>query len=163
MVEYFLVAMEGEPEVADGSFFALVDEPVEYPVVDESVVEDIHGALIPIWSADTMQEIIVDIVNLQLFEGVVEHGDGVLSGVISHVGHLGGNEEALAGMTLQGNACMVFRLPFCVDWGRVEVVDPMCNGIVYLLIDHLLVYFPVSTLALSVLLPLGGQSHHAIS
>ena len=51
---------------------------------------------------------------------------------------------------------MILRFTLAIDRGRVEVVDTMLNGIVYLFVDHLLV-------VVILVLCLRRQSHHTIA
>ena len=42
MVEYLMVAMEGETEITDFSCFAFFNQKIKYTIIDETAVEIIH-------------------------------------------------------------------------------------------------------------------------
>ena len=69
-VEFSGCAMEGESQIADASCFLLLDEEFHHPVLHVALFESRDAA-----TADGVQEIIVEIVRLQLLEGILVHPD----------------------------------------------------------------------------------------
>ena len=152
VVEHLHVAVVGEAEVAYAAGLALLDEIVEHAVVHIAGVEGFHAA-----AADAVQQVVVDVVYLQLFHRVVVHLDGAGAGLglRTEVGELGGHEVAAARMAVQGDAGATLGETAGVGGGGVEIVHTVLDGIVHLLVDHLLVVFFLAGYL--------GQTHHAVA
>ena len=131
--------------MSDTPRLPLLEQEVEQPVVEEAVVEVVHPS-----ASDTVQQVVVDIVHLEPFEGAHVHFLGRLEipelGIL--VGHFGGDEEFVSGMACQRIAREYLRLSPHIHRRRIEIVHPMRDGIV----DHGVHLFLVV-----------GQSHHAES
>ena len=138
LVELAGRAVEGEAQVADAACLLFLDEEIHHAVLHVALFESGHAA-----AADGVQEVVVEIVRLQLLEGVLVHLDGSLRRGVVEVGEFRGDEILVARMAAQGDACGLFRLPHQVGGGGVEVIDPMFDGVVHHLIDGLLVDDPL--------------------
>ena len=66
-VEIVDIAMIGESEVLDASGFTFLKEKVEDAIVEETPLERIHA------TADAVEQVVVDIVNLKAFHGMLIH------------------------------------------------------------------------------------------
>ena len=135
VVEDLLRAVERPPEVADPPRLAFAQQEVQHAVVDEAFVEGLDA--LP--AADRMQQVVVDMVDLQLAERLPVHGQRILTRGIREVGHLRGDEIAVARVAFEGDSGGALREPLQVDGRRVEVVDAVRNGIIHQRVDRLLV------------------------
>ena len=135
LVEDILVAVEREPEVSDAARLALFHQEVHHAIVDIAAVELVHA------TANGVQQVVVDVVDLQLFHGVVIHRHAGLATLRRgmEVRQLGGYKILRALVSAEGDARAGFRLALTVDGRRVEIVHAMLDGIVYLAVNHLLV------------------------
>ena len=70
-----------------------------------------------------MQQIVVEVVRIELPEGVAVHLQGRLGGLVAEVGQLGGNVIAAAGITAEGDAGRLFAQALQVSGGCIKVVD----------------------------------------
>ena len=99
LVEGILVAVEGESEVPDPSLFLLSAQEFEHSVFDIPLVEGLDAA-----AADRMEKVIVEIVRLEVLEGVFVHLERGLAGIVPEVGELSSNIIGRARETAQGDA-----------------------------------------------------------
>ena len=72
------ITMIGESEVTYSAFLLLFHQPVENTVVHKPLVEILLSILS---STDSMKEHVVDIVYLQIFQGVLKHLDTCSPGI----------------------------------------------------------------------------------
>ena len=98
-----------------------------------------------------------------MFQGILEKGNGIFAVVHREVRHLCCYVVTVARMACQCDASMPLRLSLGVHGCRVEVVQPMCQRIVNLSVDHFLVHFLLTGLSSTLCLSLGGQPHHTIA
>ncbi len=159
------VAVVGKAEVADDALLALLQQEVEDAVVVVAVAEHLHAVLA---AADAVQQQVVDVIDLQLLEGVLEHLDGLLARPRGgrEVRQLGGDEVLVALVPRQGDAGGVLAASLAVSRGGVEVVDAVLDGLVNQLVDHLLVDRRGRFAAGSPFRGLvfdDGQAHHAVA
>ena len=105
IVKHGNFAMIGETQIADDAFLALLHQVVEDAVVDIALPEQFHGLLAGA-AANGVQQHVVDVIDLELFEGVLEHLDagGTGLGRRIEVGELGGDEKFFTFVTAQGDA-----------------------------------------------------------
>ena len=134
LVEDVHRSVERKSQIADTARFPLSEQKVQHPVVDIAGAERVDSAV-----ADRMQQIVVDIVHLQVLEGLPIHGYRVLAGMVGEVRQLGGDQEFFAGMTLQGDPGRFFRPALHVHGRRIEIVHSVSYGIVHQLVDRILV------------------------
>ena len=59
-VEVAHVAVIGESEVLDAAFLALLEQEFEHTVIEEASLQRVHA------TADTVEQVVVDVVDLQL-------------------------------------------------------------------------------------------------
>ena len=152
LVEDILQAVEREAQVAYASCLTLLHQEVHDAVVDVASLELVHVA------AHGVQQVVVDVVDLQLAHRVEVHLTRLLERpeVAVEVRQLRGHVVRLARMALQGYARAALRLALTVDGTRVEVVQPVLQGVVHLAVDHVLV-------ELVAVVHLRRQSHHAVA
>ena len=139
VVEHLHVPMEGPAQVADPSLGTLLQHEVEHAILDVAILEKLDAAA----STDGVHQVVVQVVGLQVLQGLVEHGDRVLTRIVAEVRHLGGQVVGLARMATQGDARSLLRHTLHIDRGSVEIVHAMLDGIVHeavhlLLVDHIL-------------------------
>ena len=157
VVKDFYLTMIGEAEVADTSCLPLFNEEIEYAVVDIPAVQRIHSA-----HADTVQQVVVDIIHLQFLEGVVVHLKRFLTrpGGFIEIRQFGGHIVTVTRMTVQGGTCGCFRLTLTIDRTGVEIVHAVLQRIIDQTVDLLLVdlaffiFFCVTNI---------GQTHHTVT
>ena len=126
MVEDLPVAVERPPEVADAPRLAFAQEKVEHAVVDEPFVEGLHAFA----AAHRVQQVVVQIIDLQFGHRPAVHGQRIFACEIREIGHLRGDEHLLARMAFEGDARGFFGKALHVDGRRIEIVDPVGNGII---------------------------------
>ena len=87
LVELFLVSVERKTELAYLAFLALREQEIHHSIILEPGFEAFRSA-----SSEGMQQIVVDVVGLQVFERVLVelHRDAAV--VAPEVGHLRGDE-----------------------------------------------------------------------
>ena len=92
-------------------------------------------------ATDTMQQIVVNIIDSQVCHRLPVHGNTTLAGLCGRVKvrQFGGYEIFTALMTAESDTCTGLRLSLAIDRRGVKVVDSMFNGIVNLTIYHLLI------------------------
>ena len=146
--------MIGESEVADAAGLALLEQVVEDTIIDIASVQGIHAS-----TADAVQQVVVYVVDLQLFHRVVVHFDTSLTrlSLWREVRELRGYKVLAALVARECDAGAMLRESAAVGRAGIEVVQPVFNGVVHLLVNHLLV-----VLALLGTWK-GGQTHHAIA
>ena len=135
MVEHLDIAVERPAEVTDATRFTLLEQVVQDAIVDETFVEGLN-ALAP---TEVMQQGVIQIVGLQLLQGVVIHLDRGIVNLLwgqalprqTLIGQLGSDEIALTRMTLQGDTRRFLRPSLQIDRGRVEVVHAMRQCIIH--------------------------------
>ena len=129
-------------------------------VVDEAGHEAGHavGA-----QAHGVEQVVVDVVDLEVLERVVKHLHRVVEVEVLEVAHLGGHIVVAALVLGQGLAQGGLALALAVGWRGVEVVHTVLDGIVHLLLHHLLVDDAGATLTLARVRVEGGQAHHAVA
>ena len=142
-VEGAHVAVVGEAEVPDAAGLSLCEEEVEEFVVDEPAVEVVHAA-----TADAVEQVVVDDVQLKAFVRLLIHGLGLVEVPRGRVlvRHFRGDKEFLTGMAGQGLAGEHFRTAAHVHGGGVVIVHAVADGVVHHLVHLLLVV---------------GKAHHA--
>ena len=135
--------MEGQSELADLSFLTLLEEEFKDSVVLETLLETFGSA-----ASEGVEEVVVDVVDLEVLEGVVVELHGDLAVVALEVGHLGGDVVAVSGVPAEGYSHGFLALTLEIDWGCVEVVDSVGESVVNQVVDVLLVddVFPVGVL-----------------
>jgi phenylalanyl-tRNA synthetase beta chain len=145
-----VAAMEGEAQVPDPSRSALLQDIIKDAVVAEAPVEFLGAGHV-------VQEEEIDKVHLEVLQRILKHLPGRLVGRLlaaeGHVGHLGRDLVAVAGVAAQGLARHDFRLP--IDRSRVEIIHAVGDGIVNHLVHGLLVQ--VAAVSESGAAALGGQ------
>ena len=98
VVEGTDVTMIGESKVLDASCLTLLQQEFQQSIVEESLVQGVHAAI-----ANAVQQVVVDVVDLQPFEGLLVHAlrlaEAPQTSVL--VGHLGGDKEFVARMAAQ--------------------------------------------------------------
>ena len=98
VVEGTDVTMIGESKVLDASCLTLLQQEFQQSIVEESLVQRVHAAI-----ANAVQQVVVDVVDLQPFEGLLVHAlrlaEAPQASVL--VGHLGGDKEFVARMAAQ--------------------------------------------------------------
>ena len=154
-IEYRDVAMVGKTEITDASGSLLLHQIVQYTIIDKATIELLHTTP----GAYGVKKKVVHIVRLQLLKRILEHLYGSLAtpSLGSEVGKLRGYEVTASVITLQGIARSLFGKPFTISRRRVEIIYPMLQRIVYLTVDHLLVYRSVGRL------PCLRKSHHTVA
>ena len=143
VVEDLLIAVERPPEVADAPGLALAQQKVEHAAVDKTFVESLDALV----AAHSVQQIVIQIIRLQVAKRppvhllrILEYPSGRHSPPCHTViGHLRGDEHLLARMAFEGDTRRFFGKALYVDGGRVEIVDPVGDGIIDQLVDGLLV------------------------
>ena len=157
VVEHFYFAVIGESEVADAASLALLEQVVEDAIIDIAGVQGIHAS-----TADAVEQVVVYVVDLQLLHRVVVHLDTSLTRLClwREVRELRCNEILAALVARECDASATLRESAAVGRTGIEVVQPVFNGVVHLLVNHLLV--EVGVLAL-LGIGKGGQTHHPIS
>ena len=105
-----------------------------------------------------MQQIVVEIVHLQLLQRIMIHFLGLIRCpvVAIKIGEFRGNEVFAALMAAEGDARTTLRLTLTIHGRRIEIVHAMFDGIVNLLVDHILI-------ELIAIVHLRRQPHHAIT
>ena len=141
-VQRLLVAMERESQLADGPFLPLLEQEIHHPVFNITHLESAISA-----TADGMQEVVVDIIRLQLLERVAVHPQGSFARGVLEIGQLGGPEEILSRMPVEGDGGSPLRLTAQVSGRSVEVIDTVVDRIIHQLVHFFLVdnVFPVGT------------------
>ena len=125
--------MEGKTEIAYSSGLAFLHEEFNDSVILESLLE----AFV---SVETVKQIIIDVVDLHLFERVPVHRHGLfLRMCAAEIGQFGGNEVALTGMAAQRFSSRSFALTLKIYRCSVEIVDSVGDGMVYKVVDSLLI------------------------
>ena len=156
-VEYSYISVEGEAEVTYSSSLSLLHEPVEQAVVEVSFVYRLHAS-----ATDGVQEQVVDVVGLQVFEAALEHRLAFFEVVLRgrEVREFGGNEVvfSLVSAGFEGYTKTFFALAATVGRRCVEVVDAMIECELAQSINLFLVDYFATVLVLSV-----GQTHPAIA
>ena len=79
--------VERPPEVADASRLALAQQELQYAVVDEALSEGAQAAA----AAHRVQQVVVQVVDLQLFERVAVEGQRIFARGVREVRHLRGD------------------------------------------------------------------------
>lgn len=159
MVEHPDIAVIRESEVADAPRPAFLQQEIEDAVLHVAALELLHAAA----HAHAVQQQIVYVIHLQLFQRIAVHGDGGFAAPRgrSEVGEFGGDEVLVARVTAQGDAGGAFRLAPAVGGRRVEIVHSVGCGIVHQFVHHLLIYLLVPFTGAAA--ADGGQTHHAES
>ena len=139
VVEYLLVAVERKAQVPDAARVALFQQEIEDPVFEETLLQDLHAGKIAARSAYRVKQVIVEMIDLQRFEGMPVHRKRRFTRIVLGVRELGGNEEFLARMALERNARHALGLTLSVHRSRVEIGDAMFDGIVHQAVDLFLV------------------------
>ena len=136
--------MIGESQVADAACLTLLQQEVEQPIVDESLVEGLQPVL-----AHSVHQVVVDIVDTQLLKRGVIHLLGLFQvpEFLVIVRHLGCHVIFVARVAAQGIAHYLLVHATTIHGCGVKVVDAMCDGIVYELVHQFLV--------------VAWQAHHA--
>ena len=134
VVEELLRAVERPSEVPDPSGGAFALKELQHAVVDETRLEGLKTL-----SAERVEQVVVDVVDLQLLERLAVEGQRILARIVREVRHLGGDEVAVAGVALEGDARRAFGKALEVDRSRIEVVDAVGQRIVDQLVDRLLI------------------------
>ena len=142
-VELVLGPVEGEAQVTDASGGLFLKEKVDHAVFHIAFAVGFFAA-----PADSMEQVIVKVVRLELLEGLMVHLDGGLGALVAKVGQFGGDEVAAARMPAQGLSGGFFALALQVGGGGVKVIDAMLQRIVHHFVYGLLVddVFPVGIL-----------------
>jgi len=163
-VEDVDVAVVREAEVADASSIFLFDEPIQDAVVDEASVEQLVTVEVVGVAANAVKQQVVDVVGLKLFQRVLKHGLGSLTTPCgrTEVRQLGGDVVRVARMPRKGDARRAFRKAFAIGRRCVKVVDAVFEGIVHLLVDHLLVDASIGVVAEGAA-AFHRQAHHAVA
>ena len=135
-VEGTHIAMIREAQMPDAAGLAFLEQEVEKAVVQEPAFQTIDTA-----TTNTMQQIIVNIVDTQTFEGSFIH---FLSSVeipqsLILVRHLCGYVVLLPWVTTQRTARLVFVPTALIHGSSIKIVHPMSNGIVHQTVHILLV------------------------
>ena len=93
----------------------------------------------PFAAAHRVQQVVVQIIDLQFGHRPAVHGQRIFAREIREIGHLRGDEHLLARMAFEGRCPWIFGKALHVDGRRIEIVDPVGNGIIDQLVDGLLV------------------------
>ena len=149
--------MIGESEVADAASLALLEQVVEDAIIDIASVQGIHAS-----TADAVQQVVVDVADLQFLHRVVVHFDTSLTrlSLWREVRELRRYKVLAALMAGECDTGAMLRESTTIGRAGIEVVQPVFNGVVHLIVNHLLVEVGILTLLGT---GKGGQSHHAIS
>ena len=129
--------------MTDTSCFAFTQQEIEHAIVEESGPQAIDTT-----ATDTMEQIVVDIVDTQLAKRLFIHLFGRIEvpTTLSLGRQLCGHIILIARIAAQGASRLALVTASFIHWGRIEIVHTVGNGIVYQLIDFILII---------------GQSHHA--
>ena len=73
------ISMIGKTQIADDSFLALLQQVIKDAVVDVTCLKDLHRRHFITATAHRVQQQVVDVVHLELLEGVLEHLDAGLT------------------------------------------------------------------------------------
>ena len=138
------IAVIGESQVTDSPSLALLEQEVEHTVIQKARTEVLHTL-----ATHTMEQIVIDVVNLQLLERVVIHLLRLLQRpvLLAIVRHLGGDIVAVARVPAQRHPDNSLVLAASINGRSVKVVHAMRQGVVHQLVDQFLV--------------VARQSHHA--
>ena len=152
LVKNLLLTMKGETEVSDTARLSLFQQIVHHAIIHIAAIELFHA------SSDSVQQIVVEIIHLQLLQGVMIHLLCFVESpiVVVKVRQLGSHEILTALMTTESNTRTAFRLTLTINRRSVEIVHTMLNGVVNLLVDHFLI-------KLITVVHLRRQAHHAIT
>ena len=105
-----------------------------------------------------MEEIVVDVVSLEVLEGIFVELHCDFTVIALEIGHLCGNEIAVPRMSLQCNSYSLLRLALKIYRGCVEIIDSVSKCIVNQVVYILLVD---NVLAVAVLLH--GEPHATVA
>ena len=134
LVEDLLRPVEREAQVADAARLTLLHQVVDHPVLDVAGTEGLDAPI-----ADRVQQVIVEIIGLQVLEGVLIHRDGVLAGPVLEIGEFRGDEQFLARMPLQGDPGRLLRPALHINRRRIEIIDTMFNSVIHQTVDRILI------------------------
>ena len=148
--------MERPAEVFDAARFAFLHEEIEHAVIDVALT-------IVLEFAYRVQQIVVDIVDLQIFERIVIHLHACLERLRlgREVREFGGNYVIAAFVSAQCYTHRLLRESLAIARRCVEIVHAVSQSIVDEAIDFLLVEM-VFALFLQFLVDF-GQTHHAVA
>ena len=140
--------------MTDTPGLALLLKEVQHAIVHITLAEVIHAA-----STQRVKQIIIDIVNLQLAERTVVHGQRILARRIREVGQLRRHIVRLARMALQSYTRSSLRLALHIYWRCVEEIHTMLYGIIHKTVHGLL----VDDVPIAIGIGYGGPSHASIT
>ena len=154
VVEHPDIAVERPAQVTYAPRFAFAEQEIHHAVVEITGPHQRN----PRAAADRVEQVVVEIVRLQLFERTAVHGQRIFTRVIRKIRELRRQEIFVAGMTAQCNAGRPFRKSLHIDRRCVEIVYAVSDGIIDQLVHRFLVHF----VAFAVAARPGRPAHAAV-